>query len=270
MMPKVRVNNVVIHYNEYGKGKETLLFSHGYLMNSSMFKGQIDSFKDTFRCISFDHRGHGESEVSTNGYELDNLVTDAICLIEKLELGSVHFIGMSTGGFVGMRIAIRRPELLKSMVLMDTSAEEEDKKTLKKNYVLLWIVQNIGWFPVIGKVMSILFHKSFLKDKSRQQEVKKWRKIIMGQNKKGMILFGKMIFARDNVLDKLKVVNIPTGVIVGENDVGTPPRYNKRIAEMMPNADYFTIPDAGHSAAVEKPGEVTKAMAKFYANIGLL
>lgn len=269
-MPKVKVNNVEIHYNEYGKGKETLLFSHGYLMNNLMFKGQIDIFKDNFRCISFDHRGHGESEITANGYELDNLVTDTISLIEKLNLGSVHFVGMSTGGFVGMRIAIRRPELFKSMVLMDTSAEEEEKNKLRKNKLLLWIVKNIGWFPVIGQVMSILFHKSFLKEKSRQLEVKKWRKIIMSQNKKGMIPFGRMIFARDRVLEKLSIINIPTAIIVGENDVATLPQYNKRIADMILNSDYFTIPDAGHSAAVEKPEEVTKAMRKFYSKNGLL
>ena len=269
-MPKAKVNNVEIHYNEFGNGKETLLFSHGYLMNNSMFKGQIDEFKENFRCISSDHRGHGESEITTNGYELDNLVTDAICLIEKLKLGSVHFIGMSTGGFVGMRIAIRRPELLKTLILMDTSAEEEEKIKLMKNNLLLWIVKNIGWFPVIGKVMSILFHKSFLKDKSRQSEVKKWRNIIMSQNLKGMIPFGKMIFTRGRVLEKLSAVNIPTAVIVGENDVATPPQYNKRIADMIPNSDYFTITNAGHSAAVEKPMEVTNAMRKFYSKIGLL
>lgn len=269
-MPKVIVNNVEIHYDEFGEGKETLLFSHGYLMNNTMFKGQIDKFKDNFRCISFDHLGHGKSEIASHGYELDNLVTDAICLIEKLKLDSVHFIGMSTGGFVGMRIAIRRPELLKSMVLMDTSAEEEPKDKLRKNKLLLWIVKNIGWFPVIGQVMSILFHKSFLTDESRQAEVKKWRKIVTSHSRKGVIAFGEGIFARDSVLEKLSVINMPTAVIVGVNDVATLPEHNKKIADTIPNCDYFTIPDAGHSAAVEKPEEVTEAMRKFYSKIGIL
>jgi 3-oxoadipate enol-lactonase len=269
-MPKVRVNNVEIHYEESGKGKEVLVFSHGYFMNNTMFKSQIDALKNNFRCISFDHRGHGESEITTNGYELDNLVTDAICLIEKLELGSVHFIGMSTGGFVGMRLALRRPELLKSLILMNTSAEEEYKKEYKEKHLLLWIVKNIGWFPVIDLFMTVVFHKTFLKDKSRRAEVQKWRKIIMNQNKKGIIPFGKGIFARDRVLEKLSDVNVPTAVIVGENDVATPPELNKRIADVIPNAYYFTIPDAGHSAAIEKPEEVANAMRKFYSKIRLI
>lgn len=269
-MPKIKVNNVELHYYEFGNGKETLVFSHGYLMNSSMFKGQIDAFKANFRCIAFDHRGHGESELATDGYELDNVVTDAICLIEKLKLKAIHFIGMSTGGFVGMRIAIRRPELLKSLILMDTSAEEEEKNTLRKNNILLWIVKNICWYPVIGRVMPIMFHKTFLKDKSRQSEVKKWRRIVMNQNINSMNSFGKMIFKRERVLEKLSAIIIPTAVIVGEKDVATRPEYNKRMADMIPNADYFTIPDAGHSAAIEKAEEVTNAMRKFYSKIGLL
>ena len=134
-MAKIKVNQVELYYHEVGTGKETLLFSHGYLMNHTMFEQQMAAFKDRFRCIAFDHRGHGRSEVPKSGYEMDNLVLDAICLIEALELGPVHFIGMSTGGFVGMRMAFRRPDLLQSLVLMNTSAEAESAKSLKQyNY----------------------------------------------------------------------------------------------------------------------------------------
>ncbi|WP_339925240.1 alpha/beta fold hydrolase [uncultured Cyclobacterium sp.] len=268
-MPAVKVNEVEIHYEEYGNGKETLLFSHGFLMNRTMFEGQIDKFKANFRCISFDHRGHGKSEVTNSGYELDNLVMDTICLIEAMNLGAVHFIGMSTGGFVGMRLAIRRPDLLKSLILMDTSAEKEDRDAIKKNNLLVWILKNIGWYPVIGKAMAKLFYKSYLKDKSRQSEVKMWRKNIMSQNKKGIIPFAKMIFERDSVLEELSAISIPTAVIVGERDVATPPALNKMIADKIPNAEYYTIPDAGHSAAVEKPEEVYNAMRTFYTHNGI-
>jgi len=268
-MPRVQVNHVEIYYQVFGKGKETILFSHGYLMNNEMFKGQIEILKDKFKCIVYDHRGHGKSEVTHTGYEMDNLVNDAISLIEKLELGSVHFIGMSTGGFIGMRIAIRRPELLKSLILMNTSAEKESMKALKKNNTLLWVVKNIGFFPVIGQVMPILFHSNFLKDKSRKSEVKKWKKIITSQKRKGIVPFGKGIFARDSVLEKLSEIKIHTGIIVGNNDVPTPPQYSKNMASIIPNAELFIIPDAGHSVAVEKPEEVTNAIRKFYNKIGL-
>ncbi len=86
-MSKLRVNNVDLFYRSVGDGAETIFFSHGYLMDNSMFDGQIDTFKGQFRCIAFDHRGHGQSEVTADGYELDNLVTDAIVLIEATDGG---------------------------------------------------------------------------------------------------------------------------------------------------------------------------------------
>ena len=103
-MNRVKVNNVELYYQSVGNESETILFSHGYLMNNTMFNGQIDVFKDRFCCISFDHRGHGQSEVTKDGYELDNLVTDAISLIEALNNDPAHFVGMSTGGFVGCEL----------------------------------------------------------------------------------------------------------------------------------------------------------------------
>jgi pimeloyl-ACP methyl ester carboxylesterase len=118
--------------------------------------------------------------------------------------------------------------------------------------------------------MSILFHQSFLKDKSREKEVRRWRNIITNQNKKAMIPFCKAILDRENVLEKLSSVSISTAIIVGENDEPTPPENNKRIADTIPNSYYFTIPNAGHSAAVEKPEEVADSMRKFYNEIGLI
>lgn len=269
-MNTINVNNVNLHYQSVGNGKETIVFSHGYLMDHSMFNGQMEAFKDRFRCIAFDHRGHGKSEVTKDGYEIDNLTDDAIALIETLNLGAVHFVGLSTGGFVGMRIALRRPDLLKSLVLLDTSAESEDKKALKQYNLLLWMVKNVGWFAVIGQVMPILFHKSFLKDSSRKAEVQQWKNIITRHNKDGIHAFGKGIFSRDNVLDKLSTIEVPTAVMVGEYDVATPPILAKKIVAAIPNAKFYEITDAGHSSTVEQPAKVVEAMEEFYSSSNLI
>ncbi|MEE4245518.1 MAG: alpha/beta hydrolase [Kangiellaceae bacterium] len=263
-MSKVHVNGIDLNYKTVGEGRETIVFSHGCLMNNSMFDGQIDVLKSQFKCISFDHRGHGQSDAPMSGYDMDNLVDDAIASIEAIDCGPVHFIGMSTGGFVGMRIALRRPELIKSLVLMDTSAEGEDEKALKKNNLLLWMVRHFGWWPVIGQALPIMFHKTFLKDPSRQEEVKKWKRIVTGHNKMALWHFGKGIFARDNVLSKLSSISCPTAVVVGEEDIATRPDCSERMAQEIPGALLFKVADAGHSAAIEKPQEVANAILSFY------
>jgi pimeloyl-ACP methyl ester carboxylesterase len=177
---------------------------------------------------------------------------------------------MSTGGFVGMRIALRRPDLLKSLLLMDTSAESESEEAGKKYSLLLKVVKLFGLRIVKGQIMPILFHKTFLKDKTRKDEVKQWEKIMTSHNKNAIILFGKGIFSRSSVLGKLKGLSIPTAVVVGEFDKATPLEYEKRLAAAIPNAKLYTIPDSGHSAAIEKPNLVAEAMQDFYKSVGII
>lgn len=266
-MSYVLVNGAKLFYKSVGDAQQTVLFSHGYLMNHSMFDGQIQALSQQFRCISYDHRGHGQSEVTKEGYELDNLVDDAIALIETLNLGAVHFVGMSTGGFIGMRIALKRPELLKSLVLMDTSAQAEPASDLKQYDLLMWIVKYIGWWPVINKAMRLLFYQDFLEDRTRKEEVKKWKNIITGHNKAGVIAFGKGIFSRNSVLEQLSNIDLPTAVIVGEQDVSTKPECSQKMADTIKEAKLYTISHAGHSAAVEQPQKVAQAMQSFYNGI---
>jgi pimeloyl-ACP methyl ester carboxylesterase len=239
-------------------------------MNRTMYDGQIEAFQDQFRCIAYDHRGHGRSEAVTSSYEIDALVNDAIALIETLEIAPVHFVGMSTGGFVGLRLALNRPELLKSLVLIDTSADPEPKEKLSQYNLLLKIVNLIGWRPVIGRVMPILFYETFLKDPERQAEVKKWRNIITGHNTKAMTAFAQAIFYRDSVADQLKNIKTPTVVIVGKHDVATPTSYAQTMADRIHDCRLRVIPDAGHSSPIEKPRAVAEAMRVFYERVGIL
>ena len=94
-----------------------------------MFEAQVAYFSALgFRCITFDHRGQGRSGVTADGYDMDTLSEDAAALIEHLGVAPVHFAGLSMGGFVGMRLAARRPELLKTLMLLETSADGEPEE----------------------------------------------------------------------------------------------------------------------------------------------
>lgn len=269
-MPQIRVNNVELFYEEKGSGPEVMLFSHGYLMDHTMYDHQVEAFKDEFRCIAYDQRGHGRSEAITSSYDLDALVNDAIGLIEALKIAPVHFVGMSTGGFIGLRIALRRPELLKSLALIDTSADVEEKSKLSQYNLLLKTVNLVGWKPVIGRVMPILFNEVFLEDPKRQDEVKKWRGIITGHNVKAVTAFGKAIFARDSVVNQLGNIKAPSVVIVGKHDAATPSAYAQTMADRIHDTRMRVIPDSGHSSPVEKPRAVAEAMRTFYERVGIL
>src|SRR5213078_2875597 len=111
-MPKLSVNGVELHYEDSGSGPP-VVFSHGLLWSGRMYAAQVATLADRHRCITYDHRGQGQSPVSPTAYDMDTLAEDAAALIEKLGALPCHFVGLSMGGFVGLRLAIRRPELLR-------------------------------------------------------------------------------------------------------------------------------------------------------------
>ena len=117
-MPFREINGARIHYQETGAAQETIVFSHGLLMSGEMFSNQVVAFSGRYRCITFDHRGQGQSEITKSGYDMDSLTEDAAAMIRELDCAPCHFAGLSMGGFVGLRLAIRYPELLRSLVVI--------------------------------------------------------------------------------------------------------------------------------------------------------
>src|SRR6266516_2952817 len=123
-MPTLTVDGAVIAYSDTGApagspDARTVVFGHGLLMSGRMFDAQIDALRGEYRCIAIDWRGQGDSPPARSGYDMDTLAGDAIALIEQVVGEAVHFVGLSMGGFVGQRVAARRPELVRSLTLLD-------------------------------------------------------------------------------------------------------------------------------------------------------
>ncbi|WP_299656142.1 alpha/beta fold hydrolase [uncultured Tateyamaria sp.] len=268
-MPSIDVNGTTLHYIETGSGPETVVFSHGFLMDHRMFDHQIAELATCYRVIAFDHRGHGQSAQCRTPFGMYDLVDDAAALIRQLCDGPVHFAGMSTGGFVGVRLALRAPELIRSLTLIDTAAGAEDQSAMKQYNQLLFAVRLIGTRPLLGKVMPILMAQPFLTDPARTGEVATWRKRIVNLDKGSIYRFGKAIFNRDSVLDALEALTTqpPTLIIVGEDDIATPVAQSRKMQAAIAGSSLVTIPRAGHSAPVETPAAVTDAMTGFLAGV---
>ena len=260
-MPAIKVNDAELYFQEHGSGEETIVFSHGLLMSSDMFRAQIEAFKGYYRCIAYDHRGQGRSQVTESGYDMDNVARDAAGLIENLDAAPCHFVGLSMGGFVGMRLAVHRPELLKSLVLMETSADPEPN--VKAYRKLAFIGRWFGFGLVINRVMNIMFGQTFMSDPDRKQERTAWRDHILNGDRKGVTRAAHGVIDREGVYDLLGDIAIPTMVMVGDEDIATIPEKSMRIREKVPNACMVTIPRAGHSSSIEQPDAVSGAIQSF-------
>ncbi|MBZ0217928.1 MAG: alpha/beta hydrolase [Fimbriimonadaceae bacterium] len=262
-MAHLDVNGVRLHYVDEGAGLETIVFSHGLLFNWSMFANQIAELKSRYRCIAYDHRGQGNSEITAAGYDLDTLTDDAAALIEALKVQPCHFVGLSMGGMVAMRLAIGRPELLRSIILIDTSADGESAENASRYKMLNFIARWFGLRMVAGKVMPILFGHSFLKDPLRRKEKKKWRAQILANHRIGITRAIDGIIHRAGILQKLDQIKIPALVIYGEEDIATPPIKSQRIHAAIAGSKLVHIEHAGHSSAIERPRAVTTEISAF-------
>jgi 3-oxoadipate enol-lactonase len=266
-MPEIEINGTSLFYSDVGEGAHTIVFSHGLLMSSDMFKAQIDRLSDRYRCIAYDHRGQGKSAVSDGGYDMDTVTDDAAALVTKLGAAPCHFAGLSMGGFVGIRLAARRPELIRSLILLDSSADPEPAVNVPKYNRLNFVARWFGLGVVVRKVMPIMFGKTFLSDPLRNAERSEWRRRIAGNHRIGITRAVKGVVDRKGVYDELSTIRCPTLVAVGDEDVATVGAKSERMAGAIKGAVLKIIPGAGHSSTIEQSDTVSGLIEEFLAGV---
>lgn len=262
-MPRLKVNGVDLYYEQHGTGPQTIVFAHGLLWSSRMFDPQITVLKERYRCIAFDHRGQGQSEITRTGYDMDNLADDAVALIRSLNAFPCHLLGLSMGGFVAMRVASRHPDLVRSLMLVDTSPDAELPENIPGYRRLAFVARWLGMRRVADRIMPIMFGPKFLTDPARQAERDKWRQVLLANNVVALKRSTEGVVTRRSVYDEIGRIRVPTLVLVGDRDVATAPALSERIRQRIPNARLVTVPDSGHSSTIEEPAAVTAALIEF-------
>ena len=266
-MPYLQINGANIYYEEHGTAQETIIFSHGLLWSGHMFHDQIAVLKKQYRCITFDFRGQGQSEVTQSGYDIESLYTDAVVLIELLGCTPCHFVGLSMGGFVGLRVAIRRPDLLKSLILIETSSDPEPAENFSRYRMLNFIARWIGLRVVADRVMGIMFGQKFLNDPARATLKREWKERMVANHRIGITRAVSGVINRDGVTDQLGKIGTQTLIIVGDQDVATVSAKADLMHMRIPNSKLVVIPGAGHTSTVEEPIAVTTAMTEFLISL---
>jgi pimeloyl-ACP methyl ester carboxylesterase len=262
-MPYLQINNAQIYYEDQGNEPETIIFSHGLLWSGYLFHNQIAVLKNRYRCITFDFRGQGRSEVSQTGYDIESLYQDAIRIIETLDIGTCHFIGLSMGGFVGLRLAIRRSDLLKSLVILNSSPDPESKGDERRYKMLSIVARWFGLGIVANRVMEIMFGKKFLNDPNRTDLKRDWKERLVTNDRIGITRAVSGAITREGVSDRLNQITVPTLIITGDQDVAATPDKAKVMHAGITNSELAIIPGAGHTSPIEEPEAVTAALEKF-------
>ena len=263
-MPMIDVNGTSLYYEDSGPGStgETIVFSHGLLWGTEMFEAQIEALRGRYRCVAWDHRGQGRS-ASDHRHTIDMELVwqDAVCLLERMELGSVHFVGLSMGGFTGLRMAARRPDLVRKLVILESSAQPEPVENIGRYRLLSKVNRLLGPGVTKASVAKIMLGKTIIADPARKADVERFTQLMSRRRDIWRATNG--VIDRAGMEAELPRIAAPTLVIVGDEDLATTPHKARALVDGISGAKLVVIPRAGHSSTVEEPAAVTAAIEKF-------
>lgn len=252
-MPTLNVNGSTLHYAQTGGGSPTLVLVHGAGGTHGTWTRQLPGLADAARVIALDLPGHGAS--SGAGCRL---VSDYARVVRDFigALGGAPVVlgGHSMGGAITQTVALEAPELLRGIVLVGTAARlkvfAELLELLQTDYPgAVDFVARHGWSPSSPQDLREGVRRTTL-------EVRQ------------AVTFGDYTACNAFELrDRVGRIRLPALVVVGEEDVLTPPRFSEFLAAEIPGARLVGIPRAGHYVSLEQPDAVNRAMRTFLTNL---
>lgn len=256
VMPFADVNSQTIYYEDSGGTGPPVLLSHGFLMGHDMWSHQVDALEDSYRVVTYDERGWGQT-TSTAPFTFWDMADDAVALLDHLGLDSAVFGGMSQGGFLALRAALQSPDRVRALILVDTHARTFTSEEVEGFGGLLDTIQQGGWTQeMIDTFYAVLFGPGY----DDPYWAAKWR----SRPPSAVAPAWNCLVERDDITDRLAEITCPVMIVHGEADAGIPMEDAEAMASRLPNVTEFCrVPDAGHSPNVEKPDIVNPAIRSF-------
>jgi 3-oxoadipate enol-lactonase len=256
-MPTIQSNgcpiNVVI---EGPENAPVLMLSNSLGTTHAMWQPQVEAFKQHFRLVRFDRRGHGGSGVPKGPYTMEGLARDALAVLDGLGLKKVNWCGLSMGGMEGMWLGANAPERFERMVLCNTSAQFPDRKIWDDR---LRFARENGLAAMVGANMERWFTKGF---REREPKTIAWiTEMFLTTPLEGYIGCGEAVRDMDHraLLPNIKV---PTLVIAGRHDPATTLQAGEYLRDHIPGVA-FTVLEAAHISNVEQPAAFSNAVLEF-------
>jgi 3-oxoadipate enol-lactonase len=238
------------HYEVTGDGPPLVLT--GSIGSSlAMWEPQLPALADRFRVVRVDHRGHGRSPVPAGPYTIADLGADLLAVLDDLGERTASLCGLSLGGMAGMWVAVHAPERVSALALLATSA-----------YLgpALWeqriaAVEAGGMAAIVDGAMSRWFTADF---RARHpDQVERFAAMLTATPPEGYVRCCAAIRDMDQRAD-VPMITAPTLIMVGADDVATPPAHARDLAGRIAGARLEEVPDAAHLLNVERPDTVNR------------
>lgn len=247
-----------ISYHIHGKGS-AILFIHGFLGSSELWRDQITDFKKSHRLILLDLPGHGKSESLGYMHSMEMLADLIHALLRELRIRKVILVGHSMGGYAALAFAEKYTDQLKALVLVNSTAAADSKsrKTSRRQLIKLLPKKKD---QLIKNLLDSFFVIEGYKRRFMLNRYKRWADAASPQ---GIAASVKGMMERKEREIILKFAPYPYLIIAGEKDPIVGLRQNKKEAQLNPSGQLFILEDSGHISPLEKPWELNAALKQF-------
>jgi len=261
---KITANGISMNYTLDGPASAPVVtLSHSLATTLAMWEPQLKTLTARWRVLAYDTRGHGGTDAPKGGYSLDQLADDAHALLKALGIQRTHWVGLSMGGMIGQTLALESPQLCASLALCDTTSRiPDDARATWDDRVR--IAETQGMEPLVEPTIARWFTEPFRE--SRRDVVDPVRAMIRATPPAGYVGCCQAIKPLD-LTERLHAISMPTLIIVGEDDPGTPVAASRVMHERINGSGLEILKSAAHLSNLEQPEAFNRALMDFLARL---
>jgi len=259
-MTRIKAGDLFLNYTDSGEG-DTFMFIPGLTGILNAWDFQIPHFSKKYRCISFDHRGTGESDKPTNAYSTDLIAKDAIALMDTLGIEKAYVAGTSTGGCILQNLALDYPERIKACIFSNTWTKADEYMTRlqtsrkqiaqsygKEEYIKFSSLWTAGWTQFKN------MYENLLELEEKQKETIGSIEVITSRL--------DMTLSHDRS-SELHLINKPSLIIAAKDDALTPPYFAQDLQSKINNSKLVVLEKGGHYSYRSSQREWNQAVELF-------
>ena len=257
-MPIAHVNGRRVAYEDTGGDGPVVIFSHGLLMDREMFAPQVEALRGEFRCIAWDARGHGDSDQATEPFTYWDSADDMFALAAELGVERAFLVGMSQGGFLSLRAALRRPEFVLGLGLLDTQAGVEEPEMAEQDAAMGHVWKTHGLSDELAEIIAAMIMSPGYAGNA--DWIARWKRMPLEHIDMPLT----PLLNREDLHDRLGEITAPALVIHGSVDAAIPVEKAQRLADGLPNCEGLVVVEGGgHAANLSHPEPVNAALGDF-------
>jgi 3-oxoadipate enol-lactonase len=257
----IKIDDIIISYNDLGEGKLPILFIHGFPFDKSCWHLQADHLQSTHRVITYDIRGFGKSTINDEKISISLLADDLIKLMDALQIPKAIVCGLSMGGYILLNALDRYPKRFAAIILSDTQCVADTSEGREKRHKNIQLIESGGIAEYTEATIKNLFcAESFI---TRKEEIARIKNTMLSTSPKTLTETLNALAHRKDMCSMLDKITVPSLILAGKEDMSIPVKQSEFLHHQIPRSILYLIDKAGHLPNLEQPIEFNRLVKDF-------